>query len=37
MDVYPSRRAGIRTHRVPALEKLIACGDRSRSAGAFLR
>jgi len=36
MDVYPSRRAGSRKHRVPALAKLIARGDRTRSAGAFL-
>jgi len=37
MDVYPSRNVDIREHRVPALHnKLIACGDRLRSAGAFL-
>jgi hypothetical protein len=37
MDVYPSRNVDIREHRVPALQnKLIACGDRLRSAGAFL-
>ena len=37
MDVYPSRNVDIREHRVPALlNKLIACGDRLRSAGAFL-
>jgi hypothetical protein len=37
MDVYPSRNVDIREHRVPALHnKLIVCGDRLRSAGAFL-
>jgi hypothetical protein len=37
MDVYPSRNVDIREHRVPASHyKLIACGDRLRSAGAFL-
>jgi len=37
MDVYPSRNVDIREHRVPALHnKLICCGDRLRSAGAFL-
>jgi len=36
MDVYPSRRADIRKHRMTALNKLIACGDRFRSTGAFL-
>jgi hypothetical protein len=36
MDVYPSRRAGIRKHRMAALNNIIACGDRYRSAGAFL-
>jgi hypothetical protein len=37
MDVYPSRNVDIREHRVPALlNKLICCGDRLRSAGAFL-
>ncbi|PWK83868.1 hypothetical protein C7456_11215 [Fulvimonas soli] len=37
MDVYPSRNAGIREHRMAAWQnKLIACGDRLRSAGAFL-
>ncbi len=37
MDVYPSRNVDIREHRVPALQyKLICCGDRLRSAGAFL-
>jgi hypothetical protein len=37
MDVYPSRNVDIREHRVPALQnKLIVCGNRLRSAGAFL-
>jgi hypothetical protein len=37
MDVYPSRNVGTRVHRMPALrDKLIVCGDRLRSAGAFL-
>jgi hypothetical protein len=37
MDVYPSRSVDIREHRMPALrDKLIVCGDRQRSAGAFL-
>jgi hypothetical protein len=37
MDVYPRRNVDIREHRVPASHyKLIACGDRLRSAGAFL-
>jgi len=37
MDVYPSRNVDIREHRVPALHnKLTVCGDRLRSAGAFL-
>lgn len=37
MDVYPSRNVDIREHRMPALHnKLIVCGDRLRSAGAFL-
>ncbi len=37
MDVYPSRNVDIREHRVPASHyKLIVCGDRLRSAGAFL-
>jgi hypothetical protein len=37
MDDYPSRNVDIREHRVPALHhKLIVCGDRLRSAGAFL-
>jgi hypothetical protein len=36
MDVYPSRNAGIREHRVAATHnKLIASGDRLRSAGVF--
>ena len=36
MDVYPSRSADSREHRVPALqEKSNACGDRQRSADAF--
>jgi len=38
MDVYPSRNVDIRKHRMPATHnnKLNACGDRERSAGAFL-
>jgi hypothetical protein len=37
MDVYPSRNVDIREHRMPASHyKLIVCGDRLRSAGAFL-
>jgi hypothetical protein len=38
MDVYPSRNVDIRKHRMPAMHnnKLNACGDRLRSAGAFL-
>ena len=37
MDVYPSRNVDTREHRVPAMHnKLICCGDRLRSAGAFL-
>jgi hypothetical protein len=38
MDVYPSRNVDIRKHRMPAPHnnKLNACGDRLRSAGAFL-
>jgi hypothetical protein len=37
MDVYPSRNVDIREHRMPAMHhKLIVCGDRLRSAGAFL-
>jgi len=37
MDVYPSRNVDIREHRVPASHnKLMICGDRLRSAGAFL-
>jgi hypothetical protein len=37
MDVYPSRNVDIREHRVPAShDNLIVCGDRLRSAGAFL-
>jgi hypothetical protein len=38
MDVYPSRNVDIRSHRVPASHNklLNACGDRLRSAGAFL-
>ncbi len=36
MDVYPSRNADIREHRMPALHhQLIACGHRQRLAGAF--
>jgi hypothetical protein len=36
MDVYPSRSVDIREHRMPASHnKLIVCGDRQRSAGAF--
>lgn len=37
MDVYPSRNVDIRSLRVPAPHnnKLNACGDRLRSAGAF--
>ncbi len=36
MDVYPSRNADSREHRVPALQnKSNACGDRLRSADAF--
>ncbi|AND70024.1 hypothetical protein ATSB10_25700 [Dyella thiooxydans] len=36
MDVYPSRSADSREHRVPALQnKSNAYGDRLRSAGAF--
>jgi hypothetical protein len=38
MDVYPSRNVDIRSLRVPTPHnnKLNACGDRLRSAGAFL-
>jgi hypothetical protein len=37
MDVYPSCNVDIREHRMPASPyKLIVCGDRLRSAGAFL-
>jgi hypothetical protein len=36
MDVYPSRRADIREHRMTASNNPIACGDRFRSAGVFL-
>jgi hypothetical protein len=37
MDVYPSRNVDIREHRVPASrDTLNACGDRLRSADAFL-
>jgi hypothetical protein len=38
MDVYPSRNVDIRKHRMPAPHNnlLNACGDRLRSAGAFL-
>jgi hypothetical protein len=38
MDVYPSRNVDTRSLRVPAPHnnKLNACGDRLRSAGAFL-
>jgi len=37
MDDNPSRHVDIREHRMPASHhKLIACGDRLRSAGAFL-
>jgi len=36
MDVYPSRNADSREHRVPALHnKSNACGDRLRLADAF--
>jgi hypothetical protein len=37
MDVYPSRNVDIRSLRVPAPQNnKNACGDRLRSAGAFL-
>ena len=38
MDVYPSRNVDIHKHRMPAPHNnlLNACGDRLRSAGAFL-
>jgi hypothetical protein len=38
MDVYPSRNVDIRSLRMPTPHnnKLNACGDRLRSAGAFL-
>jgi hypothetical protein len=37
MDVYPSRNVGTRSLRMPAsYNTLNACGDRLRSAGAFL-
>jgi hypothetical protein len=36
MDDTPSRYVDIRTIRMPALNHLNACGDRYRSAGAFL-
>ncbi|BBD79066.1 hypothetical protein ALSL_0395 [Aerosticca soli] len=37
MDTYPSRNAAIREHRMTASpEPSNACGDRLRSAGAFL-
>jgi hypothetical protein len=37
MDVYPSRNVGIREHRIPAAHNnLTVCGNRLRSAGAFL-
>jgi hypothetical protein len=37
MDVYPSRNVDIRVHRVPASHDMLnACGDRLRSADAFL-
>jgi hypothetical protein len=36
MDDTPSRSVDIRTLRMPASNNLNACGDRYRSAGAFL-